>query len=439
MRMRWSAALCAALSLAGPLAAQPSATAQVETRLRRCHPASAAVCVELVGELPQGSTPEGGAERTRSLRMGNASFVEDRNELAGGAFKPAYLLILMDVSGSMLARGGGAAAVTRFESTRTALNAFLSKLAADNLPVRVAIAPFGSERVDATIGATVFRPARQALADLARIPAPSPQANTALYSAVRAAARRIARERKTRTNVRALLLVVSDGRNDVGQDRTLLPNDSLVAATTALREAGVDPVLLGIGDNIPEAQLDSLAIGSTAPYLTTADAAGSIATKLFAIRTDLQERRVVFWTTEEVATLGRIVRDAGLSDPTRSQMTLPIAWTPPLLALPAFEFATDSSLGAAWAQGRDVDGGGMLAGRALYAGLLLLLCAAGWLIVPRWLWPPVVIERDVRRDAADVPAVSGTADSAGGLRRGVKEVAPRGPHVDTAEFPVIGV
>lgn len=434
-RTRLTTLLCGLL-VGAPLAAQSTGTPPVEARIRRCHPAATAVCVELLGEVPGSGGEEGARAPARQLRLGNAAFLEDRNEAAGGAFKPAFILVLMDVSGSMRSRGGGTSSITRFESTRSALSAFLSKLASDRLPVRVAVAPFGSERVDETIARSEFRKPQEALKDVARIPAPAPEANTALYSAVRAASRRLAKERGSK-NIRALLLVVSDGRNDVGQDRTLLPNDSLVAATRAMQDARVDPVLLGIGDNIPTAQLDSLAIGSTSPYLTTADAAGSIAAKLFQIRNDLQSRRLVFWAPEDIASLGRIVRDAGLLDQTR-ELVLPVDWTPPLVALPAFEFPADSGLAATWAQGRDVEDSAGVGARLAYASLLLVLCAGGWLVLPRWIWPPIVLDRDVRRETTDVAPVAEQATTAGGLRRGVREVAPRAPHADTAEFPIVG-
>jgi hypothetical protein len=425
-------ALLLGLLVGAPLAAQDAGPTPIDTRIRRCHPASGAVCVEVLGEvLERGSD----STQARQLRLGNATFVEDRAGGAGGSFKPAYLFVLMDVSGSMLSRGGGSAAITRFDGTRSALNAFLSKLAADRLPVRVAVAPFGSERVDETIGRATFRQPQQALSDLARIPSPSATANTALYSAVRAASRRLAKERGAK-DIRALLLVVSDGRNDIGQDKTLLPNDSLGAAVRAMQEARVDPVLLGIGDNIPTAQLDSLAIGSAPPYLTTADAAGSIAAKLFQIRDDLQSPRLIFWTTEDISVLGRIVRNAGLVDPSRG-LVLPVDWTPPLLALPAFEYPVDSAVAQAWAQGREIDSASGVGARLAYASLLVLLCAAGWLVLPRWLWPPIVLDRDVQRATTDFAAVSDQSSATGGLRRGVKEAPPRGPQVDTAEFPIV--
>jgi len=413
----------------------------IPTRVQRCHPDATAVCVVLLGEVGGGAsrrTDTGRGDdtsRTWSLRLGSPSFVMDRIE-ASGFGRAAYLMILVDVSGSMLKTSGQReASVTRFDNTRAAIRAFVSQL--DPKRVRVAVAPFGSDAVDATIAASQFRTPETAAVELARMARPSPQANTALYSAVRAGARRLARERQGRTERRALLLVVSDGRNDIGSARDLLPNDSLTAATGALREAFVEPYLLGVGESLPLAQLDSLAIGTSQPYVTAADAAGSIAALLSQIKSDMSDRRIVFWTGEDIAAMGRLVRNAGVSA-SGAELARAVAWTSPLFALPAFEFPADSTMAASWSQGRTaLDGDApLILTRLAYAVVVAVLLGVFWWVVPRWLWPPVLIEREVRREKADVASAPSVSAESTGIRRDVREAPPRSPAAITAEHPI---
>jgi Ca-activated chloride channel family protein len=326
--------------------------------------------------------------------------------------------------------------------TRAALRSFVSGL--PPAAVRVAVVPFGSVHVERTIANGRFVTPEMASLQLEAIPAPSRSANTALYSAVQAGAALLARQQlRIRGSARRLLLLVTDGRNEVrpevGDDKGLLTDDQLPLARTAAVQAGVEVIPFGVGVGVKRAQLDSLASPSGRAYISALEPL-PIADELAAIRLRLSDyRRLTFASGADVATLGRIVRGDGLTvkvDGANGE-TIGLSWSPPLFALPVFEGTADTlatrGIGDEFALGLTA----LPVERLVYVMAVFLLLAVAWIVVPRWLWPPVAFEQSVVRERTEerLPSVSTVASAGGGLRS-AREVPPRGPTQVTGEHPI---
>jgi len=188
---------------------------------------------------------------------------------AGGAQGARYLLLLIDVSGSMAQPVAGTAD-SRFTAAKKALTSWAASLkeGVDH----VAVVPFESHRVVPTIGMATFAssPAevRQQIADL---PAPRPINDTALFTAIVSGLELLEPQRKAGNE--PVLLVFTDGDNDVkrpGNDPGLLGNEGLKIARDAAYRAGVSLFTIGFGaageTSFNESALRSLAYPNESFY-----------------------------------------------------------------------------------------------------------------------------------------------------------------------------
>jgi hypothetical protein len=364
------------------------------------------------------------------LQAWRARFGRDTALLGFGQPLPAgsvaRILLLLDVSGSM--KG------TRIGTARLVLRQFLRSL--DSLPagaVRVAIAPFGSVEVAPRIEAASFTRPDSAAREIDDLPAPDRE-NTALYSAVALATDRLGRElRSAPPAAVGLLVVVTDGNNDIraGDDAGLLQGAgglARAAETVGASPAGVG--IVGIG-NLDQAALRTLA-GPRGLVLPVAAGAGA-----FELGQRLGQILRMLGASWEVtiplgsASRGELGRRPGTllldlaagSERVRGGSAL---WRPPLVALPAFAGTVPRgvlSLSRAETPASWV-------GSALLAAFVVLLLIEVWIVLPRFLWPPVPV-------AAAVPGPAGGREKAskaapGALRADLKEAAPRKPTDVTA-------
>jgi hypothetical protein len=161
-------------------------------------------------------------------------------------------LVLVDISGSMARKL--ASGETRFEAAKSALNQFLGSFQ-DGVD-EVAIVPFESHYVASTIRAASFAHTQQdALAQVAAIPAPQGQNNTALFSAVSLGLDVLAdhiRGLKTSGNSpETMLIVMTDGTNEIlkGDDPGLLAGEEGLDQVAQKIAASRIPVTgIGFGD-----------------------------------------------------------------------------------------------------------------------------------------------------------------------------------------------
>ena len=180
-------------------------------------------------------------------------------------------LVLFDVSGSMLQRDAGGE--SRFDAAKSAVAEYLNEV--EDGQDLIAIAPFASRNVEQTIRNATFAGTKAAAREqLDSLPRPESSNNTALYSAVRFGIERLMEQKRNASDSpEVLLLVLTDGKNDVserrGDDAGLLTGDvGLQAASSTVRQSGIDvfPIGLGSKSSIDEAAMTRL--GTRPPLIT---------------------------------------------------------------------------------------------------------------------------------------------------------------------------
>jgi len=313
--------------------------------------------------------------------------------------RPRITLILFDISGSMLRRDF--AGQSRFEGAKSAAAEYLDELADDR--DAVAIVPFASKGVDATInGARFVHTRAEARAQLDALPLPSPRNNTALYTAVQTSVERLNRERAAVAGLEPepLLLLLTDGSNDVnsraGDDPGLLQGPAgLQAAADAVRASGVEVFPIGLGDHnsIDEAAMTAL---GTKPPLITFDLAEL--RRAFHIREVQQNNRLTATLQAPKAYASRSLL-AGQVLHFRAKLTQPdgtilfenrqAPWAAPPVATPSFEgVCTDPEQRALLIDTAAQHGSALSLLRPIgvfigLSGVLALL----WFGIPRLVWP----------------------------------------------------
>jgi len=295
---------------------------------------------------------------------------------------PLRLLVLLDRSGSM--QGSGMA------FTRITLRQFIQAL--DSTSIRVAVAGFESRDVARGIESAEFvAPARAA--DIVDAMQPDPAGNTALYAALLDGITRVNGAIAAEPGVRGAILLVTDGRNDVGHPRDdpglASGPDGLAEASAAAERSGLRIWLLGVGSAPAQDELRTLAGAHGAALIASLDP-NALADKLRGVSRELHDARALtFGMPGRVAfSLGRSawLGAAAVQLGGRTALLQPLVWQPPVFALPAFTGVADSAalpaaLNAALAAG---DAGSDF--HWLMAVLFGVAGLAGWVLIPRFFW-----------------------------------------------------
>lgn len=424
-----------ALVVAAAGAAEPSRAQQAplpDVLLVRCAPTTDVACLTVSLDLDAAvagrlRSPGGGIDTAWQVRYRRDTAVGALGRrVAGATPRPARILVLVDVSGSMKTQTVAGQRISGIGNAKIALKDYLLR-PLDSLSgdaVRVAVAPFGSIDVERRIEAARFVPPAQAMDQVDGLPAPDRE-NTGLYSAVVFGVRRLEAElREAGTGALGVLVVLTDGNNQVlpGDDFGLLDGPGgLAEAERVVRASAVTPWLIGVGP-VDRARLAALA-GS-------AERAQVVELDLFQLRRPLAEARDLLLSVWEVTflvpTKGREELGRGLTTVAVGHRAAngPLAaavWRPPVIALPAFSGAIASGVVPAAA----VQPTGALSRRVPLLLFVTVLLAMLWLLVPRLLWPRLV-------PAGAATAKAKTPKAAGGLRTDLKEAPPRRPQDVTA-------
>ncbi len=312
------------------------------------------------------------------------------------AVRGRVALILVDISGSMnkvLASGK-----TRFETAKEALEQFLEGF--NNSADRVAIVPFESHNVAATIRAAHFATTKsEAEIQIGALPNPGPRNNTALYSAVDLGLDVLSAEAGSNRNTsgvgspETLLLLMTDGKNEVyrGDDPGLLDGaESLNQVAGKVQASGIQVIGVGFGDpgSVDEGALQRL---STKYYM--AEDAESLKRIFTFARTLLTNRiRATFavpW--DDRASL------AGKTLHIKAKLKLPDgqvigsseqSWEPPEIGVPTFEGKCETEELKAALPIVPTSGNWLSFLRPIlvFVGLGTLLLIL-WFWVPRLVWP----------------------------------------------------
>jgi len=231
-------------------------------RLITCEPAASVPCFRLQADLldEKGAplpAPLPSGQMLRDLltvRINGVDIAPFYAVAAGEEMKAQarsrLALLLMDVSGSMnemLPTG-----VSRFSGARTAAAEFLKNFREET--DRVAIAPFGSHDVIATIRSVPFvKTVQEAMRQIESLPPPVSANNTALYSAVEVGIQVLNEQaRGFAGSPEVILLVLTDGKNYVGSgdDPGLLSGPpGLQEVVKRVSTSGVQVVAIGLGES----------------------------------------------------------------------------------------------------------------------------------------------------------------------------------------------
>ena len=349
---------------------------------------------------------------------------------------PLRLLVLLDRSGTMAGQG--------IAFTRITLKRFIEQL--DSASVGVAVAGFESRQVARQIADAAFASPAEAAVALERIPPPDPRGNTALYTAMVEAHRRVSEAVRAAPGARGAILLVTDGtENDVGRpgdDTGLLAGpEGLAEAVRAAAASGHDVWVMRVGEGAETQELASLAGPNGRVSVVQLDP-NAMAARLATTARELRPVRALAFGVPGGAAAGLArapwTGNAAVWDDGTMLLARPLAWRPPLFALPAFQGVADP--GTLPPEIRDaIAGGGAGAARWLIAAFLAIVAGVLLFIVPRVAWRS--------RDAGSAADVAPTAPSpararsapaaaqASGLRP-VTEAPPRKPTDVTGEFPV---
>lgn len=348
---------------------------------------------------------------------------------------PLRLLVLLDRSGSMIGEG--------IAFTRLTLRSFIEGL--DSATTRVAVAGFESRDVNGGIDAARYLPPRDAARVLDALPVPDRQANTALYSALVHGVAHVASARNAAPGTQGAILLVTDGRNDVGHPRDdaglLAGDEGLRTAAAAAAGSGSRIWIMGVGDNLSASEIATLA-GTSGTATTVSLDPNAMAARLNTIARELRGFRELTFGVGggAAAALARApwMGTAAAWGAGKPVLTQTLSWRPPLFALPAYEgVAAAASLPA---ELRDVASAGIPASgmRWLMVLFFALVGAVLWLVAPRYAWSgPVPAAAVAAAPASGAKARKPAPADPAGLRRDVQEAPPRRPADVTRELPAV--
>jgi Mg-chelatase subunit ChlD len=160
------------------------------------------------------------------------------------------VMMLFDLSGSMIT--GSLGGRTRLDAAKDAARDLVKKFRPGD---RIAIAPFESHEVRARIENAVFAETPEAAEAQIGSLQVRRDGNTALYSATIFALNRLQRLKKKESDRQYMLVILTDGKNDAGQDlrqgddpEVLQRKDKLDDVIKKLNETNIQTFTVGVGD-----------------------------------------------------------------------------------------------------------------------------------------------------------------------------------------------
>lgn len=247
---------------------------------------------------------------------------------------------------------------------------------------------------------------------------------------------------------------MTDGRNDVGHARDdpglLAGAEGLSSAAASVAASGDEVWIMGVGQEVAVEEIRTLAGGSGRAAVVSLDP-NAMAAELSRIGRELRSARDLTFGVAgpAAASLARApwAGAAAVRNGAQVVAEAPLAWKPPLYALPAFQGVVES--GALPSGLRDAlsagTAGGGIGTRWLIAIFLAIATAVLWFSVPRLVWIrdgaptfPAARPEPAAEPAPPVPTEPSPAAGGGGLRRDLREAPPRKPGEITQPIPRVG-
>ncbi|MEO7521369.1 MAG: hypothetical protein ABIW79_06085, partial [Gemmatimonas sp.] len=259
----------------------------------------------------------------------------------------------------------------------------------------------------------------------------APAGNTALYSSVGEGLRML--DRPGATDGATVLLVITDGVNDVGRagdDPGLLSGDPARQQVRGLIASSRHNVwLVGVGAGADVAELRALA-GDRATATVVAMDPGALLALLEQLRLSLATQYTLVYgiPSNASARLGRRTAFIGIRD----DSVPPAVWRPPLVARPLFRGTADTALlspelRVLAASGQVPGSDRIIVGAALFAVLLALYAMLWRLAGDIKSAPPAKVA------AISEPVASKRSAGDSSLRRDAVDAPPRSPQDITNE------
>ena len=316
-------------------------------------------------------------------------FYVSTQDRAAGARKARTVMILADISGSMVTRMSNG--VSRFEAAKQAMDGFVSSL--DPEIDRVAIVPFDNHGVISTIRAARFLPGgEEARSLLSAIP--KPRGDTALYAAIYYGIETLEEKQRKEPGNEYQLIVITDGIDDLGRD----PDPELrqhpitledVAMKTGQTSVSVYPIGIGgVNDTEILGPLESISLENSHVVQEPEDLIAVLAQARPALATQMQVTFLSpYPTAGQLEGRNHLVRV--LIGPPDSQVEAGASWAPPetMIAPQAREECSPNEKQALSKFGAPPDDYTTLVRPLATLGVfacILLLC---WFLMPRLIWP----------------------------------------------------
>lgn len=321
------------------------------------------------------------------------------------------LLILIDRGPTMSGEG--------IAFTRIALKSWLATL--DTATIRVALAGFDGRDLPRQILAATFQSPRTVLAALDSLPAPAPRGHSPLYSAILDGAQRVAAASDSVPGINGGLLVITMGRNDVGRGKDaedfLAGDVGLGRASAGMDAAGKRAWIVALGTDAPMDELGKLAGAAGSAYAVALDP-NAIALRLAAIAREFVSARELTFGVGAIGTaaLGRaaMTGSATLRVGTNLAASAPLAWRPPLIAMPTFQAVAEPSALSPELREALLLGAGGGSNRPIVALLMAALVGGVWVLASRMGWRGLLVVVPAARERATttrtVAASAGTEE-----------------------------
>src|SRR5215475_2414770 len=355
-------------------------------------------------------------EGNHKYRPFYVKFGQETPGVSGGTAKTRrFALLLMDISGSILGRK--ARGQTKFDAAKTAAKQFLNgfESGVDN----VAVVAFDARQVDLRIRQAVFGTDLQSVqAQIDNLTKPDRKGNTGLYTAIASALDVLNGKKNENISRSAMLLVLTDGVNDVhpdkGDDQGLLDGEQgLAKVVRSARSSGFTVATIGFGDTPGSIDVNALRSIASPDHYWSAATLQSLEQIFRNEKQALVNQFDVTFVTDWADNRSLMGRDVRFqvrmkTDDGRLFESNPIAFPTPETSPPSFNGLLSTDEEEAYIKGTHATTPAATLSDVLLTRLMILaglgLCLGSlWFGLPRLIWPESYLRSVAARYVPNVP------------------------------------